>query len=420
MSVVIKISTPEGEERIEEIELPARFGRSLECDISLHDSGISRYHFIIEREGEKILLKDLGSRNGTFLNGKEVSISTIKPGDVIRAGDTSIEVIEIDISGIFKTELSDGIDDVVKKLTGAEGYRILVERAEGGVLVESIGIDERDLEYVDSIIKSFISSKQKFLKSNDYFLMRIQTDELVGGVYLLNPTFPLPDYEILSSTLSLRAMKAEMREVKEKLRKLEKFLPRELLSSLNDDKIAFEPSLQELTVLFCDLVGFTGRCERVSAKEVFEFIKLYYKLLTDGANGNRGSVNKFLGDGGMIIFGAPLLTKDHPTDAVKSALSIKRELEKVKLGGEEVKMRTGINTGVCLVGGIEAGERVEYTVIGDVVNIASRLQEIASPGQVLIGEGTWKIIRGSFKTKYVGTISLRGKKAKTRIYEVSE
>jgi len=375
VSLLIRISNPE-EEKIERIELPAKFGRAPDCDISLLDEGISRYHFVIDKEGEKVFLKDLGSRNGTFLNGREVFISVLKKGDIITAGNTSFEIIEIEekipakeITEIIKSSLTEPPEKLIKRLGG---------------------------------------------------IIRLQTDEVLGGIPVLNPSSVPVDYELLSSISNLITLKTEMNEVKERLRKLEKFLPPGISSIIREEKLTFEPSLLEITVLFCDIVGFTGMCERIHIKETAEFIKFFYALLNKLANENNGWVNKFLGDGAMIIFGVPFFTKDHPIEAVRTALNIKRELEKVKMGKEEIRIRIGINTGVCLVGGIEAGERIEWTVIGDAVNIASRLEKMAYRGEIFIGEETWKSVREKFKTKYTGTISLRGRKGKTRIYEVLE
>lgn len=373
MSILIRISSPR-EERVERVELPARFGRAPDCDISILDEGISRYHFLIEREGEKVFLKDLGSKNGTFLNGKEVVISVLKKGDVITAGHTLIEIVEleekipsIDIAEIINSSSMEPPEELVKKLGR---------------------------------------------------IMNIQTEELLGGIPVFHPSVEISDYGLFSLIFQVVTLKTEMSRIKERLREIEKFLPVDVSSIIMEEKLAFEPSLREITVLFCDIVGFTGMCEKVSIKETAEFIKFFYTLLNKLATANNGWVNKFLGDGAMIIFGAPVISKDHPVDAVRTALNIKRELEKVKMGKEEIKIRIGINTGICLVGGIEAGERIEWTVIGDVVNVASRLENMAYDGEIFIGEETWKAVREIFKTRYVGTISLRGKKGKTRIYEV--
>jgi len=375
VSLLIRISSSQ-EERIERIELPAKFGRAPDCDVSVLDEGISRYHFLIEKEGEKILLKDLGSRNGTFLNGKEVLHSVLKRGDVITAGNTSFEIIEIE--------------------------------------------EEIPLKEIVEIIKSSLTEPQEELIKKIGKIMSIQADELLGGIPVLNPLSESFEPEILSLISHAIAMKTEMNEIKERLRKIERFLPEDISSIIKEGRITFEPSMMEITVLFCDIVGFTGMCERVNIRETADFIKFFYTLLNKLANENNGWVNKFLGDGAMIIFGAPFFTKDHPIDAVRTALSIKRELQKVKVGKEEIMVRIGINTGICLVGGIEAGERIEWTVIGDAVNVASRLENMALHGEIFIGEETWKAVREIFKTKYIGTISLRGRKGKTRIYEVVE
>lgn len=127
----------------------------------------------------------------------------------------------------------------------------------------------------------------------------------------------------------------------------------------------------------------------------------------------------------MAVFGAPVEKEGDTKRAVKAALEMRQELaammDKTGIGIEKkFKVRIGINTGQVVAGNIGSPNRMEYTVIGYPVNIASRLESIAQPGQILIGEETYHHIKGKFKIKKVGPKKVRGKSAEVMVYEVFE
>ncbi len=123
----------------------------------------------------------------------------------------------------------------------------------------------------------------------------------------------------------------------------------------------------------------------------------------------------------MAVFGAPMEKKKDPERAIRAALEMRKELRKMmESEGLEKKfsVRIGINTGKVVAGNIGSPTRMEYTVIGDPVNIASRLESIAKPNQILIGDETYKRIKGKFKIKKVGPKKVKGKSAEIMVYEV--
>jgi adenylate cyclase len=143
--------------------------------------------------------------------------------------------------------------------------------------------------------------------------------------------------------------------------------------------------------------------------------------MTDIIFARDGTLDKYIGDGLMALFGAPIEKKDDAERAVRAALEIQRQLSAMMRETSEDRrfdIRIGLNTGRVVAGNIGSPKRMEYTVIGDAVNLASRLESMAEPNQILIGEETFNRVRGKFKIREVGVKKVRGKTDEIMIYEV--
>lgn len=170
-----------------------------------------------------------------------------------------------------------------------------------------------------------------------------------------------------------------------------------------------------LTVLFADIRGFTTIAERLSPEETFEFLNEVLGVMTGAIFDFGGMLDKFIGDEIMAIFGTPVEDEKHPLKAVLSAIEIMRRIKK---RFEFVKVGIGINTGEMMIGNIGTERRMEYTAIGDEVNLASRIQKIAGPGEILITENTFKEVENKVKVEFIGEIEIKGKEEKVRVYRV--
>jgi adenylate cyclase len=179
----------------------------------------------------------------------------------------------------------------------------------------------------------------------------------------------------------------------------------------------------ECSVMFADIAGFTTFSEKADPKQVGLLLNEYFSLMTDIVFKYEGTLDKFLGDGLMAVFGAPFPYKDHAIRAVEAALEMRSELEKLNNDTSmafEISIRIGINSGKVVAGDIGSIKRMEYTVLGDTVNVASRLEEyIAKPGDIVIGEATYKYIKDRFKTQLIGTIDIKGRTEKMKTYLVN-
>jgi adenylate cyclase len=147
----------------------------------------------------------------------------------------------------------------------------------------------------------------------------------------------------------------------------------------------------------------------------------YFSRMTDVIFEYEGTLDKYVGDRIMAVFGAPLEKDDDAERAVRAALKMRKELAAMMENADPDKrfdVRLGVNTGHVVAGNVGSSKRMDYTVIGDSVNIASRLESSAEPNQILIGEETYRQVKGKFKTKEVGTKTLRGKSETLVVYEV--
>lgn len=179
---------------------------------------------------------------------------------------------------------------------------------------------------------------------------------------------------------------------------------------------------RDVSVLFADLSGFTTLAESWQPAEVVSMLNCAFEHLTRAIFQYDGTLDKFLGDGVLAVFGAPVPQPDHAQRAVRAALLMQQLLGDCRLTGPQgtpIAMRIGINSGPAVAGDIGSPLRKDYTVVGDAVNVASRLQSsVASPGQVVIGPATFDLCQHAFECEPLAEIRLKGKQQIVRPYLV--
>jgi adenylate cyclase len=182
----------------------------------------------------------------------------------------------------------------------------------------------------------------------------------------------------------------------------------------------------KITVLFADIRGFTAMSEAMPPENVVEILNEYFTKMVDQIFGNKGTLDKFIGDGLLAIFGAPLKDSEQEINAVKTAIEMQREVKKLCETSDVMKnhfcrIGIGINTGYAVVGNIGSSSRMDYTAIGDTVNIASRLESATKEFQgvdILISESTYEAVNGQFDITPRGEIALKGRLEKVKVYSV--
>jgi len=209
------------------------------------------------------------------------------------------------------------------------------------------------------------------------------------------------------------------------LDKPQSYIPQHLADKILATKNSIEGERKLLTVLFADVKGSTSIGENLDPEELRSIIEKSFEISMKEIHRFEGTINQFLGDGFMALFGAPIAHEDHAIRAIHSALAIQRAMVGYSKGlkkdlGIDFKMRIGINTGTVVVGNIGDDLKMDYTALGDTVNLASRMEQIAQPGNIMVAEDTYKIAKDNFKFKPLGALDIKGKKKSVSAYEVIE
>ncbi|HEX2121420.1 MAG TPA: adenylate/guanylate cyclase domain-containing protein, partial [Thermoanaerobaculia bacterium] len=181
----------------------------------------------------------------------------------------------------------------------------------------------------------------------------------------------------------------------------------------------------EVSILFADISGFTTVSETKNPEEVAEFLSNFFSAAVDAIFAYGGTLDKFIGDAVMAFFGAPIPQDDHADRAIMAGLMMQERIEewnaeRQRQGLPPVRIRVGINSGAAVVGNVGTEKRVDYTVLGTSVNIASRLESgVAKPGQLVISQNTLDRVVGSFETEPLGEFALKGLQQKMPVFAVT-
>ena len=250
------------------------------------------------------------------------------------------------------------------------------------------------------------------------------TRAIADGNFAVTLHVPSRD-EIGALTRSFNEMAASLREKDAIKRAFTRYVAREVVSEIlkDPDKIVLSGERREVTVLFCDVRGFTSISERLAPEEVVALLNAFYTLMIDATFKHDGTLDKFLGDGVMAVFGAPMFHRDHTLRALRAAVAMQAGIRELSArrqadGKPALAIGIGVNTGTAVAGNVGTEARMEYTVIGDSVNLAARLESYARPGQVLVAAPTYDSVRRDVDARPLGLMRLRGKEDPVEVYEV--
>jgi class 3 adenylate cyclase/tetratricopeptide (TPR) repeat protein len=211
----------------------------------------------------------------------------------------------------------------------------------------------------------------------------------------------------------------------EKIDKIQKYLPKGIAEKILSQRDKIEGERKQVTVMFCDMKGFTGLSEKIDPEEVYSIMDQVYEILIHKVHDYDGTVNEMTGDGVMALFGAPIALEDAPQRAIRSAYAIHREMARFndkmkqeKPGLPQLKMRIGIHTGPVVVGTLGNDLRVEFKAVGDTVNLASRMEGLAEPGTTYVSGDTFKLTEGLFRFEALGEKEVKGKEKLVKVFRV--
>src|SRR3989441_7317994 len=202
------------------------------------------------------------------------------------------------------------------------------------------------------------------------------------------------------------------------------YTPKHLAEKILTSKGALEGERKQVTVMFTDVSGFTAMSEHLDPEDVHSIMDRAFEVILAAVHNYEGTINQFLGDGVMALFGAPIAHEDHANRALSAALAIDRNLRPLcdeirRRHGRDFLMRIGINTGPVVVGAIGRDLRMDYTAVGDTTNLAARLPALAQPGQIVVSARTQQLRSRSFTFENLGEFQVKGKSEPVRAYALT-
>ncbi len=263
-------------------------------------------------------------------------------------------------------------------------------------------------------------------------------EQVIGIIHVDSPMltncFTLNDLDLLTALANYAAVAVERARLNQKIvaeekkrERLGRFLSPQvtarILATSESQGVALGvPEAKEVSVLFADIVGFTTMSEKMSPAAVSLLLNDYFSRMTDIIFKYEGTLDKYIGDAIMAVWGAPLDMADHEVRSIKAALEMRDALESFNADRKEgptIRIRIGINSGKAVAGELGGINKKEYTVLGDTVNTASRLESsVAKPMTVVIGENTYNAVKDQFQCRSMGPATLKGKERTVEVYEV--
>ena len=209
----------------------------------------------------------------------------------------------------------------------------------------------------------------------------------------------------------------------EKLDKINKYLPKGLAKKILSQIDRIEGERRHVTVMFCDMAGFTSLSEKLGAEGAYTVIDQIYEILIHKVHDYEGTVNDMTGDGIMALFGAPIAVEDAPQRAIRSSLDIHKEIKKFSKRMKKerkdmpsIRMRIGLHTGPVVIGAVGNDLRIEFKAVGDTVNLASRMEGLAKPGTTYVTEAIYRLTEGLFRFEAVGEKKVKGRSKRVKVY----
>jgi len=483
----LTLRSPGGKPREFQItKLETTIGRRSDNDIIVADISASRMHAVIEHfaQQDALLIRDLGSTNGTFVNRERlVESRCLRHQDVIRIGEHVINVTQIQASDKIRAssvtheltrdvvlesidqhavliyEISRKLNNVLNIESALKEVAHMMRQTLGADRCEVILVDQferlPEMGFPTSIADMVIEQRsaviipdlleEATLYGKSAFLNRVRSvlcvpvvsgEELLGLIYMYKTDprerpFDQRDFQLAVAISHQAALTIQRMYLLERYQ--EEQQTRELLlrfvSPAEADFILKEylpsgrlPDLAErvLTVLFADIADSTGMAERLGPKDFGNILTRYYQEMTDVIFEHGGMVDKFLGDGIMAIFGMSNARETDPeARAVSAGLEMLEVLDQINADVREpIIVGLGINSGLVVAGYIGTKQQVELTVMGDTVNVAAGLQQMARPNRLFVGPATMAAVAGRFSSRRVGALVMKGRSRKIQAHEI--
>ncbi len=506
-------------------------GRGVASDIAIYDPTISRRHAELTAGPDGVEVRDLGSSNGTCINGSRVTSGRLQPNDSVTFGKVIFRLRPLAPPGgdpvplafeqppaggniVRQLEVSGGIPPGItsrdgpssrgqlrvaaataeerqaKKLTLllAAAQKLASEldldrllRAIVDVTFEVMNVDRVSIELRDestdelmpTISRSRLGDSQPQqvprsiadkviqervavvshnapadarFKSRSIVVQSVRSamcsplmasaDQVLGILYVDNMTaansFTDEDLQFLVAFSGLAAIGIKNSRFADQLRResmvrsnFERYFAPNVAADIAQqaDAIRMGGERRAVTVLFSDIRGFTAIAESMPPDAIARMLSEYFTEMVEVIFEHGGTLDKFIGDAVMALWGAPIPHEDDPDRAVRAALAMQRSIEELnrrwaETGRPEIGVGIGINYGEAFAGNIGSHRRLEYTVIGDAVNVAHRLCTEAGPGEILVSEPLLRVVKRAVDVDFLPELALKGKAQVVQVYKV--
>ena len=330
----------------------------------------------------------------------------------------------------------------------AAGFVPRVARRRDGTDIHSVSLSRTIVDRVTSDRVAMLATNRRVdvrvARSESLQLQKVQSfmcaplwdaREVSGVLYVdasLTNRFSSKDLDLLTALANFAGVAIERARlgarVNEEIRRrerLERYHSPAVVNRIlegNADIDTFLAQEREVSVLFADLVGFTALSEDLTPAQTASLLNGFFERMAEIVFRNEGTLDKFIGDGLMIVFGAPIEQPDHAARAARTAQHMQQALRRYneESTGPPLTMRVAIHSGIVRAGDIGSNRRRDYTILGDVVNTASRLEsDVARPGQVVISRATLSGLDDTFGVRPLGHVSLRGRKEPVEVFDLA-
>jgi adenylate cyclase len=333
----------------------------------------------------------------------------------------NLDLIEAFLGSTYNVKLSSGGEDALKYLGSQPApdlilMDVMMPHLDGYELLRLIKADEK----TKGIPVIFLTAKSQ--KEDEEKGLQL------GAVdYITKPISPPILSARVKNHIMLKATADSLREKNNFIRKtFGRYMSDDIVSKVleSPDGLNLGGESRIVTIMFTDLRGFSSISDRLPPETVVQILNDYFKEMNRIASKYSGTINELVGDGMLILFGAPTQAEDDADRAVACALEMQLAMEglntaNLKKGFPSLEMGVGINTGKVIAGNLGSDIRVKYGVVGSHVNLASRVESFTVGGQVLVSEFTKNTLRGKLKTRGEFEILLKGVEDRITLYEVS-
>ncbi|MBN1428928.1 MAG: GAF domain-containing protein [Anaerolineae bacterium] len=318
-------------------------------------------------------------------------------------------------SGVITTNTEDRITLINRR--AQQILDLMLEQDQVGVGLRDV-LPPLDARF-DTLVEQAAHSEQRLIG------VEFETEMVGRGQVNLSMNFsPLKDaHENIQGVAIVLDDLTETKRREAQIAGVRRYLPTEVVDGIRSSaSLKLGGTRQTISILFADIRGFSTFSEQLDPERLVEIINTYMTMASDAIHVHQGVLDKFMGDAVMALYNTPLRPQeDHALRAVRSAWTMREEIQAYHQTVDELdrlQFGTGIHTGEAVVGNVGSPSRLDYTAMGDSVNLAKRLQEVARPMQILLSDETYQIVKDHVEAVELEPIQVKGRTQYTRVYEL--